>query len=338
MATLLVADVGGTRSRLGLSEPGGDTPALALEAVYENSEFGGFEELLEHFFAEYDCSPDNACLAVAGVIGADSAEMTNLAWRIETPSLQTRFALKEVALINDMTALAAAVPHLQQTELTVLQKGRPSPDYDTIAVIAPGTGLGQGYLFSHETGYIIKGSEGGHAGFSPANTEELGIAQWLLYNQHMLSAETLLSGYGLTLLYRYYTEEQGCVAAAWVLEKAREKTRGKTTSASDLAPLIVEGATARKPCPLCSRIIARYLAMLGGESANLALKLYARGGVYLGGGVLLHLQGRVSFTPFVEAFRAKGKMAEMLERIPVHIIRKQHANLHGALYYGQTIF
>jgi glucokinase len=330
MASLLVADVGGTRSRFGVSELDGKVPCLAVEAVYKNSDFGGFEELLEHFCAEYDCSPDYACLAVAGVIGPDSAEMTNLAWRIETTSLQTRFNFKEVALINDMTALAAAVPHLQQAELMVLQSGRTSPDYDTIAVIAPGTGLGQGYFFFHDTGYIIKGSEGGHAGFSPANTEELRIADWLLQNQHMLSAETLLSGYGMTLLYRYYTEAEGCIAAAWVREK--------TTPGSDLAPVIVEGATAHKPCPLCCRIIARYLAMLGGESANLALKLYARGGVYLGGGVLLHLFDRVSFTPFVEAFRAKGKMAEMLAQIPVYIIQKQHANLHGVLHYAQTIF
>ena len=145
-----------------------------------------------------------------------------------------------------------------------------------------------------------------------------------------ISAENVCSGPGLTLLYKYFIEKGDVLPAEWVSREALLR--------EDLAPVIVDGAAAVDPCPLCTRVINCYLRLLGSESANLALKLYARGGVYIGGGVILHLLERVSLQPFIEAFIKKGKMSHLLSEIPVYIITKQHANLHGAMRYARSKF
>lgn len=325
MNEFLAVDLGGTRCRIGLGSASRKSAGFAAEAVYQNRDFSGIEGIIEHFLAEHKTTVRYGCLAVAGVVENNRARLTNLYWHIDGASLEKRFSFARVLVINDLTALAAVIPTLSSEDVHQLKGGRPLAG-EPIAVVAPGTGLGEGYLLPHARGVVIRGSEGGHASFGPADEEELRITGWLLRKFPAVSAEMLCSGPGLTLLYRYYTEEEDLQP----LEQVAEKAKGKT----DLASVIVEGACAEPPCPLCGRIISRYLAMLGGECGNLALKLYARGGVYLGGGVIERLWDKFSFEPFLQSFSAKGKMVDLLKKIPVYIIKKHHANLHGAYQYG----
>lgn len=314
---------------MGLTDLGKKDHAFIHETVYQNDDFTGIDEVIDRFLGEYKVNADYACLAVAGIVETTVTEMTNLSWRIDTVFLQERFSFKKVWLLNDMAALAAIVPHLQQDEVVELKKGVAKKD-ETIAVIAPGTGLGQGYLVKNGDNFIVKPSEGGHSTFAPVNEEELELYRWLLKTNKDVSAEKVCSGPGLTLIYKYYFEQDVVSPAEWV--------RNKVDFREDLAPVIVEGAAAVDPCPLCKKVINCYLRLLGSESANLALKLYARGGVYIGGGVILHLLNRISLQPFIEAFLRKGKMSHLLSEIPVYIIKKQHANLHGAMRYARSKF
>lgn len=329
MSFLLTIDLGGTRSRVGLTDLDKKDHDFIHEAVYQNDDFTGIDEVIRCFFKDYKVGADYACLAVAGVVETPVTKMTNLSWKIDTVFLQEHFSFKKVWLLNDMAALAAIVPHLRQDEVAELKSGLPRKE-ETIAVIAPGTGLGQGYLVSNGNDFIVKGSEGGHSTFGPTNEEELDLYRWLLETNKEVSAEHVCSGPGLTLLYKYYIEMGAPLPAKWVSRKAEFK--------DDLAPVIVEGATATEPCLLCIKVIQCYLRLLGSESANLALKLYARGGVYVGGGVILHLLDRISLQPFIDAFLRKGKMSHLLSEIPVYIIKKQHANLHGAMRYARSKF
>ena len=329
MSFLLTIDLGGTRSRVGLTDLGNKDHGFIVEAVYQNDNFTGIHEVISHFFNQFEVSAGYACLAVAGIVEAPVTQLTNLSWQVDTHFLRKRFSFKKVWLLNDMAALAAIVPHLLQDEVVELKEGVPRKG-ESIAVIAPGTGLGQGYLVSNGENFIVKASEGGHATFAPANEEELELYYWLLKTNKDISAENVCSGPGLTLLYNYYVEKGTVPPVEWVSRKAELD--------DDLAPLIVEGAAAAEPCPLCTEVINCYLRLLGSESANLALKLYARGGVYIGGGVILHLLGRVSLQPFTEAFIKKGKMSHLLLEIPVYIIKKKHANLHGAMRYARSKF
>ncbi len=330
MSFLLTIDLGGTRSRVGLTDLCKNDHGFIHEIVYQNDEFTGIDEVIGHFLEKYKVNADYACLAVAGIVETTVTNLTNLSWRIDTVFLQERFSFKKIWLLNDMAALAAIVPYLQQDEIVELKKGVVPQKDETIAVIAPGTGLGQGYLVGHGNDFIVKASEGGHSTFAPANEEELDLYRWLLKTNNDVSAECVCAGPGLTLLYKYYLETGVGRPTKWVSKEAGLK--------DDLAPVIVKGAAAAEPCPFCTKVIQCYLRLLGSESANLALKLYARGGVYIGGGVILHLLDRVSLQPFVDAFLRKGKMSHLLSEIPVYIIKKQHANLHGAMRYARSKF
>lgn len=328
VTNLLAVDLGGTKSRIGFCDLDTDTDAFKMQAVYRNEEFSGIEEVIISFLLEYSVTIDYLCLAVAGVIEGDRVSMTNLPWKMSVRRLQDQFSLKKVMLINDLTALAAVVPHLRDREKVELKGGSAMAD-QTIGVIAPGTGLGQGYLVPVGDSYVIRGTEGGHAGFTPTDKEELDFAAWMMRNLLSdVSAEQVCAGPGITSLYHYYDEMSDITAVDWV--------RRRVKTMDDLAPVVVEGAVAEKPCPLCTMVIDRYLAALGSEAANLALKLYARGGLYIGGGVILHLLGKVSLEPFLQAFVRKEKMTSLLQSIPVYIITRKHANLYGCLHYAKS--
>jgi glucokinase len=327
MAFLLAVDLGGTKSRLGLSDLDSGADDFTHEEVYRNEDFSGIEEVIACFLKKYAVAADDLCLAVAGVVETGHASMTNLPWRISEEHLKDRFSLKRVTLINDLTALAAVIPHLREGEVVELKSGSAMTG-QTIGVIAPGTGLGQGYLVPAGNSYIIRGTEGGHSGFTPTCQEELHFAAWMMKDSVTgVSAEQVCAGPGITSLYKYYNEVSGIAPAEWV--------RSRTENLEDLAAVVVEGAVATPPCPLCAKVIERYLAVFGSEAGNLALKLYARGGLYIGGGVILHLLGKVSFEPFRQAFTAKGKMSSLLHTIPVYVITKKHANVYGTLHYAR---
>ncbi|MDJ0621946.1 MAG: glucokinase [Desulfocapsaceae bacterium] len=328
MSYLLTIDLGGTNSRFGFTDLADTTAIFKTEAVYENVQFASIEEVIESFFAEHELKADYLCIAVAGVVEDGVVELTNLSWRADAAQLRDRFGFKRVWILNDMAALAEAIPSLHPDDLVELCSGVARKE-ETIGVIAPGTGLGQGYLIFHEGQYIARGSEGGHSTFAPTNIDELDLASWLLQHNLDMSIEQICSGPGLTQLYNYYIARGDVIPAEWV--------RQEVNLADNLAPIIVRGATSADPCPLCVQVINRFLSLLGSESSNLALKIYARGGIYIGGGVLLHLLGKVSFQPFVKAFRAKGKMTDLLQHIPVYIITKKHVNLHGAVVYAKKI-
>lgn len=326
MSSLLAIDLGGTNCRCGLIDLSNSTGVLRHEAVYENIGFSGIEETVAHYLDEHKVQADYLCMAVAGVVEGDVAELTNLAWRVDGSVVQKRFNLSKVWLLNDMMALAEAVPALGPSDLHVVCSGE-AKERETIGVVAPGTGLGQGYLVYHRGEYLARGSEGGHSTFAPMDVNELDLARWLMEQGADLSIERLCSGTGLDTLYAYHSNKGTVEPAEWV--------RQRIASVNNLAPTIVEGATAAEPCPLCAEVINSFLRLLGGESGNLALKIYARGGMYIGGGVLLHLLGRISFQPFVEAFHSKGKMSDLLRRIPVYLITREHVNLYGVVAYAK---
>jgi len=237
-----------------------------------------------------------------------------------------RYSWSDIFLINDMTALAMGIPQLGDDDIVELKGGIRQPE-GTIAVIAPGTGLGQGYLVPHGESYIFKGSEGGHSGFAPANEDELHLTRWLWQNYGYASAEQVCAGPAIATLYKYYQEKKEI--------KGDDAIARKVAMADDATPVIVSGAISADPCPLCSQVVQTFIRTLGGEAANQALKLYALGGVYIGGGVVGHLLGRVSFEPFIERFLQKEKMRELLTTIPVYIIKNSDVLMLGALQHAK---
>jgi glucokinase len=326
---LLVVDVGGTKTELALFDLYRQTLEPVKRAITQCAAHSSIAEIISAFLHDNGIQPDFACLGVAGVVENGMARITNLPWQITEDVLAGEFSLAGVKLINDMTALCAAIPILNATDLLTLQEGKIEKD-GTKAVIAPGTGLGEGYLVETETAFLPRGSEGGHSNFAPVDDEQIHLLQWLGRKVQPVSYEMLCSGLGIPTLYDFFRECGRIPETDAIREQLREAT--------DRTPVILNGAISATPCPLCRKSLELFLSILGSESGNLALKLYATGGLYIGGGILPRLVGKISFIAFMEAFCRKAKMENLLARIPVRLILKRDAVLFGTAEYGRHFF
>lgn len=325
MRHLLAVDLGGTKSRLGLFSLDKKSYSPIIQAVYKNSDYSGIEEIIDSFFSDHGTTAEYGCFAVAGVVEENRAELTNLAWTLESSQLCNAFGFDHTLLVNDLMALSMSIPLLGDNDTVTVYEAE-KKEKETIGVIAPGTGLGQGYLVPYSEGYLVRGSEGGHCGFCPANEHEIEILRWLLKKHKVVSAEHVCAGPGIGELYRFYLENEK--------NKPTREVRDRIEQSDDITPAVVAAAVAPNPCVFCRNVINTYLEILGRETANLALKLYARGGIFIGGGVVLHLLGKVSFDPFIQGYLSISKMSHFLSTIPVFCIKREDSNLLGAFDYA----
>ena len=320
---LLAGDIGGTKSHLAVFEERGNPREPLAEEILPSGDFGGIEPLIGEFLKGRALTPERVCLAVAGPVVAGRALLTNLPWVADAEQIRQAFGFRSVTLLNDLAATARAVPLLKPAELNRLSAGEPVAE-GTIALIAPGTGLGEAFLTWDGARYREHATEGGHADFAPASALQMELLAELGMENDHVSYETLCSGPGLGRLYRFLrgrgAEEEPGIAA-------------RLAEAADPAPIIVEAALA-DASPLCSRTVRLFASILGAEAGNLALKTLATGGVYLGGGIPPRIIPFLEEGLFLAAFRRKGPMADLLLRMPVHAILEPRAALIGAADRG----
>jgi glucokinase len=329
METILAADIGGTKCELAVFSLEGDDYQPLAFSRYPSRQFGGIDEIIALFLKETGFHPECACLGVAGVTGRDTATVTNLPWIIDSGRLADTFGFSRVALLNDMTSVCASIAILGEQDWVELQPGD-GEGGEMAAVIAPGTGLGEGLLFRSAEVFFPRGCEGGHADFAPVDEEQEELLRWMLRRGGPVSYEDLIAGPGIPYLYEFLL--QSCRAAE------SSDVHAQLRDAADRTPIIVDAAIRDLPCPLCRRTVELFLAILGSEAGNLALKLYAKGGVYVGGGIVPRLVGRLPFTGFLDNFRRKGKMENLMASFPVRLITRRSAALLGVARYGRVAF
>jgi glucokinase len=323
---LLTGDIGGTKTSLAIYawEAGPRTPVA--EATYPSARYSGLEALVRDFLAGIDSPIDGACFGVAGPVVEGRATITNLPWVLNESDLQAALGARSVRLLNDLTAIACAVPFLSEDELRVLNAGEPEAG-GALAVIAPGTGLGEAFLTWDGTRYHPHASEGGHASFAPVSPEQVELLRYLFTHFAHVSSERVCSGSGIPNIYAFLRDSGQGTEPAWL--------EMQIAAAEDPTPLIVQAALDESgPNELCLATLETFVTILGAEAGNLALKVLATGGVYLGGGIpprLLHLLEQPAF---LDAFRGKGRMAGLLDRVPVFAILNPKAALLGAACYG----
>lgn len=323
---LLAGDIGGTKTILALFAREEGPGRLVAEATFPSGQFGSLEEIVGQFLAAHPAEIEGACFGVAGPVMGQHAAITNLPWVIDAAVLRDRLAGAPVALINDLKAVAQAVPHLKPEHLATLNPGEPAPG-GTIAVIAPGTGLGEAFLTWDHGRYRAHPSEGGHASFAPTTAAEVDLLQYLLEQHHHVSYERVCSGLGIPNIYGYFRDR--------VFKRETPEVATQLALASDPTPVIVSGAlNPASPCPVCSATLDCFLGILGSEIGNLALKVLATGGVYLGGGIPPRLLTQLRGGRVLEAMRNKGRFRELMERVPVHVILNPKTALLGAAAYA----
>lgn len=330
MTHLLAADIGGTKSDLAifdLSQTPATPPLCRLR--YDNSNFHDFDAILTEFLGTTDSPiPVYGCFGVAAVVHSGNAQLTNRAWLLNEKKLQKSFEFTKVTLINDLTAVCSGLPFLDETELLQIQRGR-TAEQGIQAVIAPGTGLGEGFLIHSDACFVPQGSEGGHCDFAPLNREQSELLSYLQKRYNSVSYELLCSGIGIPNIFDFLASTDIARDPEWFIRIAK---------ARDRTPLISEGAFAASPCPLCAKTFSLFLEILGAEAGNLALKTLCTGGLFIGGGILPRIAEHISFDSFLEAFTKKEKMASLMEAIPIHLILKKDAALLGAASYGFQLF
>ena len=327
---VLVGDIGGTKTILAIfsSDLGPRKPLL--EKTYQSLQYKTFEEMVVEFLNEVKLQVDRACFGVAGPVVAGRARTTNLTWVVDKAVLQSTFSFSTVGLLNDLESVAYAIPILAGEDIHILNAGVPVPG-GSIAVLAPGTGLGEGYLTYDSGEYCAHASEGGHASFAPVGALQIGLLTYLNTQgyKHVSFERVCSGGQGIPNLYAYL-KTTGLEEPSWLTEQL--------SAVKDPTPAIVSAAhDPARPCRLASATVELFVAILGSEAGNLALKILATGGIYLGGGISPRIVQYLQTPAFMDALRSKGRFRQLLTNMPVHVILNSKAGLLGAAAFGLTM-
>src|SRR5262245_7172236 len=270
---ILAGDIGGTKTVLAICDA---AFAIVREAVYHCADYPSLEAIVDEFvMPEEHSTLEAACFGVAGPVVDGTAKITNLPWTIDAAVLSARLGGIPVALLNDLQATALGVLVLPESGFAVLQAGAATPG-GAIAVIAPGTGLGEALLVSDGSRYRALASEGGHADFAPGTDEEIDLLKFLRgrHGEHV-SYERVLSGAGIGDLYDFIREATGSAEPTWLTARFAGHDRN-----AEISQTALEGRD-----PVCIRALEMFTEILGAEAGNLALRGLATGGVVIGGGI-----------------------------------------------------
>jgi glucokinase len=316
---ILAGDVGGTNTRLAFFERRNGSLESVVEHIYPSREYGSLEEILAEFVASEKLHPEGGAVGIAGPVRDGVCRATNLPWVVDARRLAQRIGISSVALINDLEANAYGIATLAPSDFDILQQGAPDAKGNAV-VISPGTGLGEAALFWDGKKYLPLPSEGGHAGFGPENALQDELLQYLRREFGHVSWERLLSGPGLFNIYEFLRKSGRGEEPAWLAQEIKN---------GDPAPVISECALDGKS-PLCEMALDLFVSLYGSETGNMALKVLATGGVYLGGGIAPKILPKLKSPGFLAAFLDKGRMRPVLEAMPVRVILNDQTALRGA--------
>jgi glucokinase len=327
---LLVGDMGGTKTVLAVFSPESGPHVPLYETTYPSAHYPSLEAIIREFVKTFDEPIDRACFGVAGPIFGGPARITNISWEIDETNLKAMFAWDKVTLINDLQSVGYAIPVLEPADIHTLNAGVPAPG-KPIAVLAPGTGLGEGYLTCGSDGnYTAHASEGSHVSFGPTNPLQMDLLTYMREKKgydHVSYERVCSGGLGIPNLYAFLKDTRFAAEPGWLA--------AQLAGCEDPTPVIFAAAQdTQRPCELCQAVLRTFVDILAAEAGNLALKVMAFGGIYLGGGISPRILPYFSEPSFLTTLRNKGRFADVLATMPVHIILNSKAGLLGAAAYG----
>lgn len=321
---ILSGDIGGTNSRLALCEVEGSTVRRDIQAIYDSRRYETLADIARTFITEHHIEVEKACFGVPGPVQGRRAHVTNLPWKVDADELERNLGIDSVYLLNDLEANAHGLATLTEADFRELRPGLPGA-VGNAGLVAAGTGLGEAGLFWDGHRHRPFACEGGHTDFGPADDDELELLRFLRarVGDHV-SWERVVSGPGIVRIYEFLRSRD---------PGAESKAVAEAIASGDPAEEIANAAL-RGEDSLSERAVQWFLGLYGAEAGNVALKFFAIGGVYLGGGIAPKLAPLLPASPFVTRFESKGRMRPLLESIGLSIVMNDKAALQGAASYA----
>jgi glucokinase len=315
---VLAGDIGGTKTRLAVCQVAGTQLQTLAEHSYSSQEFSALEDIIAAFLATHEQRPLTACFGVAGPVRDGESRITNLPWHISAAAITSRFRLQRTSLLNDLEATAWGIQALGAEDFHILNPGD-AHAAGNAAVIAAGTGLGEAGLC--HAGNMLQpfGTEGGHTDFSPGSELEIALLRHLKARHTHVSWERVVSGPGLVMLHDFLCRQHAATPPGWLQAEMQS---------GDPAAAITAAAQSGRDAQ-CVAALELFVHLYGVEAGNLALKIMATGGFYIGGGIAPKILPSLASGSFMAAFCAKGRMRELLEKVPVRVILNDRAALFG---------
>ena len=330
---ILAGDIGGTNARLALFTAKDGTLQQVTETVFPSRQHSGLDQIVAKFAAQEKPQLEAACFGIAGPVVNGRCQTSNLPWVVEADQLARELHLSQALLINDLEANAWGIGGLKGDDLVRLNQlgtnsaaPTPAPPIGNQAVVSAGTGLGEAGLYWDGQRHHVFACEGGHTDFAPRNELEMQLLEYLVARFGHVSYERILSGPGLVNVFSFLRDSGRGRPEAWLVEEMEQ---------SDPAAAISKAALQGK-CELCEQALELFISIYGAEAGNMALKVMATGGVFLGGGIAPKILPRLKGPLFMDAFRGKGRMQRLLESIPVSVIVNDKTALLGAARCAQA--
>lgn len=319
MSYLLAADIGGTKTLCQLADEHGH---VRLQQRFPSQDFESFEQLLEAFLNlpdAQDVAITSACIAVAGPVEGDTGRVTKLPWQLDARLLAERFQIEKVQLCNDFEAVGHGIASLQPSELETLQAGEPNPAMPR-AVIGAGTGLGQAILVPENDGWRVLPTEGGHVDFAPQTTTQQLLLEQVQKRYGHVSYDRLVCGKGLETMYLFLRDYR----------QIKENSELRIAMLHGDPAAAISDYAVNHNDPLSTQALDLFISIYGAQAGNLALSVMARGGIYLAGGIVAKNIAKFREAGFLEAFTAKGRMQDLMEKMPIHVVLDADVGLKGA--------
>ena len=322
---ILAGDVGGTKVHLALYDFTAGKLKHTRDKQFPAREYSGLDEIVKEFLGADKVSA--ACFGVPGPVRDGRLRLTNLPWTLDSREISLHLQIDHVFLINDLEANGYGVAELSPDQIFTLSEGDAS-QIGNRALIAAGTGLGEGMLAWNGRIHVPYPSEGGHTDFGPRNDTEIELLRFLQrkYNGR-ISYERVVSGMGLTNIYEFLRDGLGMEEPKWLAEKI--------TEAHDPNSVITEMALSVKS-EICAKALDMMVSIYGAEAGNLALKVLSVGGLYVGGGIAPRILEKLKDGTFLKAFQDKGRLSQLLINMPVRVILESRAALMGAAAYAEA--
>jgi glucokinase len=320
---ILAGDVRGTKVHLALYDFINGKLSHVRDERYPAKDYSGLEEIVRIFLGAERVS--SACFGVPGPVRDGRLRLTNLPWTLDSRELSHSLKIDHVFLINDLEANGYGVAELSADQIFTISEGDPS-QIGNRALIAAGTGLGEGILVWDGKQHFPMPSEGGHSDYAPRNEDEIDLLRFLQQKyQGRISFERVVSGMGFTNIYEFLRDVRGMEEPAWLAERM---------AAEDPNAVITELALASKS-EICVKTLDMFVSAYGAEAGNLALKVLSIGGLYIGGGIGPRIVEKLKDGTFMKAFTDKGRLSQLLVNMPVRLILESRAALLGAAAYAE---